>query len=86
MTAQGPSPECPAKVYSSCPRCDGMGQWINGAWLRWQRKRAGVTATAVAVDLEISLEYVTHMELNLRMPSARMVRYYEQRFKREVGS
>jgi len=60
----------PRRRDVACTTCGSPRAFVDGAWLREQRKGAGLTLREVARRLGFTASYVCDVELNRRYASA----------------
>lgn len=53
-------------VDAPCPTCGAPHPIVNGAWLRWQRRAAGLTLRGMAKRMCFSAPYLCDVERNRR--------------------
>lgn len=61
-----------------CHACGAPKAVIDGAWLRAQRLKAGLTLREMARRLDFSAVYISDVERNLRHCSPKIREAYEQ--------
>lgn len=66
----------PRKRETPCTVCGTPRAFVDGAWLREQRKAAGLTLREVARRLGYTASYVCDVELNRRYASADLTARY----------
>lgn len=64
-------------IPSPCPTCGTPKSIINGAWLRNERKTAGLTLREMARRLGLSAPFICDVELNRRNCSPKVRAAYE---------
>lgn len=68
----------PAKfTHQSCPTCGTPRSVVNGEWLRFVRKGAGLTLRQFAERAGVSAPYICDIELNRRNCLPEMRARYE---------
>jgi len=68
----------PKFIDEPCPRCGSPSRVVNGAWLRFVRKRVGLTLRQFAKRAGVSAPYICDIERNRRNCLPAMREQYEQ--------
>lgn len=63
-------------VFEPCPTCHRDRRVVDGAWLRQQRKRSGLSLRELARRIGVSPPYLSDVELNRRGRTAKIVEVY----------
>ena len=61
-----------------CTKCNQIRKVISGKWLLDWRKKRGLSLAALALEMDCSPSYVSQLELEKQIPTARVEKFYEK--------
>jgi predicted transcriptional regulator len=73
---KAPTKNLPCPTHITCPRCGGKGQLVNGEFLRFTREEQGLSLREMARRLKYSATYLSDIEHNRRVSTARVNEAY----------
>lgn len=65
-------------VIEQCPCCGGEKRSTNGAVLRWERERAGLSVREVARRMGVSAAYLSDIERNRRGRGSEIIARFDR--------